>query len=154
MDKNSEKTVGEQGTADEEHSKGRSERAKEPSVPKVKNGNGMQFLIFKLHYLTSQDCLTDKLDVVIEMHDLAVERFPEYVEVSDGNCWYASIAKVVNHLEEKGEMSLSELRIESEEPISHQDIRTAVTEFMQSDDCINTNYWIEQHFDGSRERYL
>ena len=99
-----------------------------------------------------QDCNTDKLEMVIHMHNLQVERFPDYVELSDGNCWYASIAKVVNHLVEKGEMSLSKLRIESEGLISHQDIRTAVTEFMQSDDCINADYWIEQHFDGSRER--
>ena len=86
------------------------------------------------------------------MHKVPVERFIDYAETSSGNCWYASIAKIINTLVEKGKMSLSELRIKTKGPVSHQDVRAAVVKFMESDDCIMAEYWIEQHFGGNRER--
>ena len=94
----------------------------------------------------------DKLDQVIKMHKLPVERCVDYVENSSGNCWYASIAKVVNTQVEEGKMDLSELQIKTRGPISHHDVRMAVGKFMESNDCIMAEYWIEQHFGGNRER--
>ena len=49
-------------------------------------------------------------------------------------------------------MSLAELKIDKEKPLTHEDVRVAVTKFMESDDCIMADYWIEQHFCGSQER--
>ena len=77
---------------------------------------------------------------MIRSHKLQVERFPDFKENS-GNCWYASIAMVINKLVEEGRMSLNELNLE-----------TAVTKFMESSDCIMADYWIEHHFGGSQER--
>ena len=99
-----------------------------------------------------QDIGADQLDTVIQLHKLPVARFLKYTENSSGNCWYASIAKIINRQVEEGKMDLSELQIESEGPVSHQNVRTAVTKFMESDDCITAEYWIEQHFGGNRER--
>ena len=94
----------------------------------------------------------DKLDMVIKMHKLPVERCVDYVESTSGSCWYASIAKIINTLVEEGKMSLSELQIKTKGPVSHQDVRAAVAKFMESDDCIMAEYWIEQHFGGDLER--
>ena len=90
--------------------------------------------------------------MVIKRHKLPVERCVDYVESTSGNCWYASIAKIINTLVEEGKMSLSELCINTKGPVSHQDVREAVAKFMESDDCIMADYWIEQHFCGSQER--
>ena len=89
--------------------------------------------------------------MVIRSHKLQVERFPDFKENS-GNCWYASIAMVINKLVEEGRMSLKELNLETGGLITHQDVRAAVTKFMESSDCIMADYWIEHHFGGSRER--
>ena len=94
----------------------------------------------------------DRLDMVISSHKLPVERFPDNFESSPGNCWYSSIAEVINKEVEEGRMSIAELKIDKEKPLTHEDVRAAVTKFMESDDCIMADYWIEQHFGGSQER--
>ena len=48
----------------------------------------------------------DRLDMVISSHKLPVERFPDNFESSPGNCWYSSIAEVINKEVEDGRMSL------------------------------------------------
>ena len=93
----------------------------------------------------------DRLDKVIKMHKLPVERCIDDVENTSGSCWYASIAKIINTQVEEGKMSLSELQIKTKGPVSHQDVRAAVGKFMR-DDCIMAEYWIEQHFDGNQDR--
>ena len=90
--------------------------------------------------------------MVIKMHKLPVERCADYVENTSGSCWYASIAKIINTLVEEGKMNLNELQIEAKGLVSHQDVRAAVANFMESDDCIMAEYWIDQHFGGNRER--
>ena len=95
---------------------------------------------------------SDKLDMVIEMHKLPLERFPDYVENTSGSCWYSSIAKNINTQAEEGKMNLIELGIKTKGPVCHQDVRMAVVKFMESDDCIMAEYWIEQHFGGNLER--
>lgn len=94
----------------------------------------------------------DRLDKVIKMHKLPVERCIDYVENTSGSCWYASIAKIINAQVEEGKMSLSELQIKTKGLVSHQDVRAAVVKFMERDDCIMAEYWIEQHFGGNQER--
>ena len=94
----------------------------------------------------------DRLDKVIKMHKLPVERCIDDVENTSGSCWYASIAKIINTQVEEGKMSLSELQIKTKGPVSHQDVRAAVGKFMERDDCIMAEYWIEQHFDGNQDR--
>ena len=94
----------------------------------------------------------DQLDLVINIHKLPVKRFPDNFESSPGNCWYSSIAEVINKEVEERRMSLAELKIDTEKPLTHEDVRAAVTKFMESDDCIMADYWIEQHFGGSQER--
>ena len=93
----------------------------------------------------------DELDMVIRSHKLQVERLPDYKENS-GNCWYASIAMVINKLVEEGRVSLNELNLETGGLITHQDVRAAVTNFMESSDCSMADYWIDHHFGGSHER--
>ena len=90
--------------------------------------------------------------MVIKRHKLPVERCVDYIESTSGNCWYASIAKIINTLVEERKMSLSELCIKTKGPVSYQDVRAAVAKFMESDDCIMAEYWIEEHFSGNLER--
>ena len=66
------------------------------------------------------------------MHNLPVQRFLDYAGSSPGNCWYSSIAKVIDTHVKDGRMSLSELQLKGTGPVNHQDVRAAVTKFMES----------------------
>ena len=96
----------------------------------------------------------DNLDRVIQRHNLPVERYFNYEQNSSGSCWYASIAALINIKLAEGKMSLAELKMSARSPVSHDEVRLTVCNFLASDECIMKEFWIKEHFDGKKDRYL
>ena len=96
---------------------------------------------------------TDKLDRVIKKKKLPVERCVNYVENTSGSCWYASIAWLINLAVEEGKINLAELEMSNKQSITHHDVRSSVCDFLTGNNFILKESWINEYFDGNKNRF-
>ena len=93
----------------------------------------------------------DELDCVIKRKQIPVDR-AEFNGGTPGNCWYASIAFLVDRNIQDGRMSREDLNISPTALVDQQTIRSAVCAFIESADCILRDDWIDAHFGGDYNR--
>ena len=91
----------------------------------------------------------DPLDKVIERHKLPTVRCPQYKENRSGSCWYDSVTFAVNKAIDKGTLNLDvQLQLKSKgSRVTHSEVRAAICNFLQGDDCIMKGTWIKEHID-------
>ena len=94
-----------------------------------------------------------ELDKVIKRHQLKVVRAFDYNENKTGSCWYDGIAFWINKALDKRTINLDQLKLKKTGArVTHPDVRSSVCDFLESDDCIMKEYWIEELFGGNKER--
>ena len=95
----------------------------------------------------------NQLDRMIERHKLPVVRC-DYKENSSGSCWYDSITCWINKALEEKTTDLDHLDLKTTKGarVSHSEVRDAVCNFLQSNNCIMKEEWIKEFFEGNEER--
>ena len=94
------------------------------------------------------------LDKVVESNKLPVARCVNYKENDTGSCWYDSVAFSINKDLAEGKINLDQLKLKTKGPrVAHPEVRAAVCNFVQSDDCIMKQSWINDYFKGDKKRW-
>ena len=93
----------------------------------------------------------DQLDKVIERYNLPPVRCSDYKENKKGSCWYDSVAFWINKAMSEGTLSLH-LQQQFKTSVTHPEVRAAVCNYLQGNECIMKESWIKELFGGDEKR--